>query len=111
VSDLESLAQANNPTLVQSSAQVEASRGATYQARLLPFDDYSMPMTKEDMRKINGRREVQGMREGWFKSVKGLFTVMRVLPPDLYDKVMNTDEPIPPNSSTSLNPPPGNQKL
>lgn len=77
----------------------------------LPFDDYSMPMTKEDMRKINGRREVQGMREGWFKGVKGLFTVMRVLPPDLYDKVMNTDEPIPPNSSTPLNPPPGSQKL
>ncbi|HCO25036.1 MAG: copper oxidase [Gimesia sp.] len=77
----------------------------------LPFDDYSMPMTTEDMRKINGRREVQGMREGWFKGVKGLFTVMRVLPPHLYDKVMNTDEPIPPNSSTPLNPPPGSQKL
>lgn len=36
LSDLESLAQANNPTLVQSSAQVEASRGAAYQAGLYP---------------------------------------------------------------------------
>ncbi|MCA9019855.1 MAG: TolC family protein, partial [Planctomycetaceae bacterium] len=36
LSDLESLAQANNPTLIQSAAQVEASRGAAYQAGLYP---------------------------------------------------------------------------
>ena len=67
-------------------------------------NDYSMPMTMEDMKKLTDRRETQGMREGWYKGVKGLFTVMRVLPPDLYDKLMTTDDPIPPNSSTPLNP-------
>ncbi|QDT93430.1 TolC family protein [Gimesia algae] len=36
LSDLETLAQANNPTLIQSAAQVEASRGAAYQAGLYP---------------------------------------------------------------------------
>ena len=36
LNDLESLAQANNPTLIQSAAQVEASRGAAYQAGLYP---------------------------------------------------------------------------
>ena len=34
--ELEALAQANNPTLVQAAAQVEASRGAAYQAGLYP---------------------------------------------------------------------------
>jgi len=42
------------------------------------------------------------MREGWFKGVKGLFTVCRVLPPELFDRLMNTNEPIPANSSTPL---------
>lgn len=67
-------------------------------------DDYSMKMTMEDMRKITSRRETHGMREGWYKGVKGLFTVLRVLPPDLFDKLMTTNEPIPPNSSTPKNP-------
>jgi len=67
-------------------------------------DDYSMKMTMEEMRKLTGRRETAGMREGWFTGVHGLFTVLRVLPPELFDKVMNTNEPIPPNSSTPLNP-------
>ncbi len=67
-------------------------------------DDYSMRMTMEEMRKITSRRETHGMREGWYKGVHGLFTVLRVLPPDLFDKLMNTNEPIPPNSSTPMNP-------
>ena len=67
-------------------------------------DDYSMKMSMEEMRKITGRRETAGMREGWFTGVHGLFTVLRVLPPELFDKVMNTNAPIPPNSSTPLDP-------
>jgi hypothetical protein len=67
-------------------------------------NDYSMKMTMEDMKKLTSRRETQGMREGWYKGVHGLFTVLRVLPPELFDKVMNTNQPIPPNSSTPLNP-------
>ena len=34
LADLEALAQTNNPTLIQSAAQVEAARGAAYQAGL-----------------------------------------------------------------------------
>jgi FtsP/CotA-like multicopper oxidase with cupredoxin domain len=32
--------------------------------------------------------ETRGMRNGWFADVGGLTTIVRVLPPDLYDKVM-----------------------
>lgn len=67
-------------------------------------DDYSMKMTMADMKKITSRRETHGMRDGWFKGVKGLFTVLRVLPPALYDKLMTTNDPIPPNSSTQWDP-------
>ena len=38
------------------------------------------------------------MRRDW-SHVKGLTTVVRVLPPDLYDKVMQGTEPIAPGSS------------
>ncbi|GEM_PF-3247274 len=67
--------------------------------------------TQDDLHQIMGRRETQGMREGWYHGVKGLFTVMRVLPPDWYDQVMHTNAPIPPNSSTPLHPPAGTQKI
>lgn len=63
-------------------------------------DDYAMKMTMTDMRKLTGRRETHGMREGWYKGVKGLFTVLRVLPPKLFDKLTKTNAPIPPNTST-----------
>ena len=63
-------------------------------------DDYSMKMSMENMQKITSRRETHGMRDGWYKGVKGLFTVLWVLPHDLYDKLTTTNEPIPANSST-----------
>jgi hypothetical protein len=43
---------------------------------------------KAQLKKINGRKEVNGMRQMWHMDVQGLFTVVRVLPPDLYDQVM-----------------------
>lgn len=55
-----------------------------------------MSMSEEEMMKINSRREVQGMRKMWHMGVHGLMTVVRVLPDDLYDLVMNSDEKIPP---------------
>lgn len=33
--------------------------------------------------------ETRGMRNGWFADVEGLTTLVRVLPPDLYDKVVS----------------------
>jgi len=59
---------------------------------------YAMDM--QGMGMIEGRREAAGMRAGWSMGVEGLSTVVRVLPPALYDKVVNTSEPIPPNTST-----------
>ncbi len=46
--------------------------------------------------KITSRRETQGMRAGWEAGVKGLMTVLRVLPEDLYNRVMLSDENIQP---------------
>ncbi|GIW97081.1 MAG: hypothetical protein KatS3mg111_0414 [Pirellulaceae bacterium] len=53
-----------------------------------------MHMSAEFMEKIWSRREVQGMRANYAMAVKGLMTVLRVLPEDLYHRVMETDEPI-----------------
>jgi len=45
----------------------------------------------EDMAKVEGRREATGMRPGWSMGVEGLSTVIRVLPPDMFDKIMGAD--------------------
>ena len=42
--------------------------------------------------RVEGRREATGMRPGWSMGVEGLFTVVRVLPPELYDKIMGGQE-------------------
>jgi FtsP/CotA-like multicopper oxidase with cupredoxin domain len=59
--------------------------------------DMSIP--EDDLRPL-ARREARGMRRDW-SHVKGLTTIVRVLPPDLYDKVMTGDEPLPAGSSIS----------
>ncbi len=45
---------------------------------------------------ITSRRETRGMRAGWDMGVKGLMTVLRVLPEELYQRVMLSDEDIRP---------------
>jgi FtsP/CotA-like multicopper oxidase with cupredoxin domain len=52
-------------------------------------------MTEAETKKILGRREVQGMRHHFHMSLMGLMTAIRVLPEDLYRRVMETDEAIP----------------
>ncbi len=64
----------------------------------------AMTIPEDDARRLP-RREARGMRHDW-SHVKGLTTIVRVLPPDLYDKVMTGDEPLPPGSSV-FGPPPG----
>jgi manganese oxidase len=54
-----------------------------------------MEMNPEFMNVIWNRREVLGMRATWPMSIHGLMTVFRVLPDDLYHRVMETDEKIP----------------
>ena len=56
----------------------------------------SMFMTPEIMHKVMMRREVRGMRKAWHSGVHGLMTVLRVLPPDLYDLVMTSDQEVKP---------------
>ena len=42
----------------------------------------------EGMARVEGRPEALGMRPGWSMGVEGLFTVVRVLPPELHDEIM-----------------------
>lgn len=49
--------------------------------------DYGM----KGMARVEGRREAMGMRPGWSMGVEGLSTVVRVLPPDLFDRIMVAD--------------------
>lgn len=58
-----------------------------------------MHMSPSAMKKIMGRRETRGMRKGWQMGVHGLMTVLRVLPDDLYKKVMESDEPVKPGET------------
>ncbi len=53
-----------------------------------------MEMATKMMKKIWSPREMQGMRAMAAMSMHGLMTSMRVLPADLFDRVMNSDESI-----------------
>ena len=53
-----------------------------------------MNMDMEAMKRIWSPREMQGMRATAAMSMMGLMTAMRVLPEDLFDRVMNSDEKI-----------------
>ncbi len=57
-----------------------------------------MSMSEEFMEKIWGRREFMGMRASVAMSLMGLMACLRVLPEDLYHKVMETDDMIPKGS-------------
>ncbi|MCA9194177.1 MAG: multicopper oxidase domain-containing protein [Planctomycetales bacterium] len=59
-----------------------------------PQEMKGMNMSDSMMQLIWNRREVQGMRAMWPMSIMGLMTALRVLPDDLYHKVMETDEPV-----------------
>jgi len=54
----------------------------------------SMNMDMDEMMRIWKPREMQGMRASAAMSMHGLMTAMRVLPADLFERVMNSDEQI-----------------
>jgi hypothetical protein len=54
-----------------------------------------MNMSEAFMKEIWSAREMKGMRATTVMSMMGLMTAMRVLPADLYHRVMETDEEIP----------------
>jgi hypothetical protein len=53
-----------------------------------------MDMNPAMMQRIWSRREVRGMRVNYPMAVKGLMTVLRVLPDDLYRLVMESDQDV-----------------
>jgi FtsP/CotA-like multicopper oxidase with cupredoxin domain len=54
-----------------------------------------MEMSEAAMKKLWSRREVRGMRANYYMGLHGLMTVVRVLPEDLYAKVMESEAEIP----------------
>jgi hypothetical protein len=46
-------------------------------------------MSKEEIEKLVSNPLTRGMAPQWYMGVMGLFTVVRVLPPDLYEKVIS----------------------
>jgi FtsP/CotA-like multicopper oxidase with cupredoxin domain len=56
-------------------------------------------MSPVEMAKVEINPKTRGMRPMWHMEVMGLFTVVRVLPPDLYDKVISGKGEIPPGAS------------
>lgn len=85
------LASLPNRPSAQSSLEEPAFRVPGYPQKM-----QGMKMSHAEMMKIIHRRETRGMRAGWFKGVKGLMTVLRVLPEELYNRVMHSDEEIRP---------------
>jgi FtsP/CotA-like multicopper oxidase with cupredoxin domain len=56
-------------------------------------------MPEAEREKITGNPATRGMRRGWFAGVEALHTVVRVLPPDLYDKVVSGKGEVAPGAS------------
>src|SRR5438093_692288 len=52
----------------------------------------------EHVKRIS-KPETRGMRRPWFTGVEGLMTVLRVLPAELYDKVMSGKGEVEPGAS------------
>lgn len=57
------------------------------------------PMSPAEMKKITKNPRTRGMRPMWPMGVMGLMTVVRVLPPDLYDKVVSGKGEVSPGAS------------
>lgn len=76
---------------------------AAHESRRVPgFPQDMMDMhgmySEADLKRIN-KTETRGMRANWYAGVEALMTVLRVLPRDLYDKVMSGEGEIPPGAS------------
>ena len=68
----------------------------------------NMSVAEDDTRRL-AQRETRGMRHDW-SHVRGLTTVVRVLPPELYERVMLGTEPLPAGSSI-FGPVPSRRKM
>jgi FtsP/CotA-like multicopper oxidase with cupredoxin domain len=52
-----------------------------------------------ELKKIESNPRARGMRPGWSNGVHGLHTVVRVLPPDLFDRVISAKGEVKPGES------------
>jgi FtsP/CotA-like multicopper oxidase with cupredoxin domain len=57
------------------------------------------PMSPEELAKVTKNPRTRGMRPMWPMGVMGLMTMVRVLPPDLYDKVISGTGEVAPGAS------------
>jgi FtsP/CotA-like multicopper oxidase with cupredoxin domain len=64
-----------------------------------PQDMFEMVEYSEGALKKLNKPETRGMRKDWYKGVEALMTVVRVLPPDLYEKVASGKGEVPPGAS------------
>jgi len=69
-------------------------QGSEWDTPGYPQKMQGMERTMPQMESIWNRRESKGMRATYPMAVKGLMTVMRVLPDDLFRLVMESDEPV-----------------
>ncbi len=89
------LASLPNRPPVQSALHEPEFRVPGYPQKMI-MRDMTMSHDHAALERITGRREARGMRAGWHSGVKGLMTVLRVLPEDLYNRVMHSDEAVQP---------------
>ncbi len=54
--------------------------------------------SESDIKKLN-KPETRGMRRNWFAGIEALHTIVRVLPPELYDKVVSGEGDLEPGAS------------
>lgn len=86
------------PHLQHAQKQREADQ--KYNVPGFPQDMMGMPtpLSKEQQQQVN-KRAALGMRQNWFTGVEGMMTVLRVLPDELYDRVLAGDKEVEPGAS------------
>ncbi len=93
--------QTGNERAVQTGKQdmpgmaMKAKKVPGYPADMM---DMMGMYSEADLQKIN-KPETRGMRRNWFAGVEALHTVVRVLPPELYDKVVSGKGEVAPGAS------------
>src|SRR5947209_16927409 len=96
--------QTSNERAVRSGPQATSgmSHGGHGGHRVPGYPQDMMDMmgmlTEAEQKKVN-KPETRGMRRNWFASVEALHTVVRVLPPDLYDQVVSGKGEVEPGAS------------
>lgn len=110
----------NGPQPGQPGAQAMPGMAGGHEGHGGPMSGKSVPGFPQDMSMMDmytpeqvlklRKPETRGMRKGWFTGVEGLMSVVRVLPPDLYDKVTSGKGDVPDGASVPGGGPGGEHK-